>query len=404
VKILEVLTYYRPHVSGLTFYVERISRALADRGHDVTVLTSQYERQLPVSESVGGVTIRRVPVAMRISKGVIMPSFGLLAWKYVRDADLIHLHLPQFDAPGVALRGKLLGKPVVVTYHSDLSLPKGLFNRAVETVVHRLNRMTGALADAVVTYTTDFGLHSPYLSRYVDSKLVVIQPPVEVTPIAGAELSEFRARHAPLPGPVIGVCARLAAEKGIEVLLSALPEILKVYPEAIILHAGPFENVLGEEEYSRMLQPLLAEAGNRYRFVGPLYDGQLAAFYHSLDCLVMPSLNNTETFGLVQIEAMMSGVPAVASDLPGVRQPVSLTGMGRIAAVGDQVSLAAAILDVLDSRSELVQPAEAIEEAFSPAGAAAEYERLFDSLLEGKRPRQFGEPAAYLTLRSRCGT
>ena len=45
-KILEVLTYYRPWVSGLTIYVERLSRALVKQGHDVTVLTSQYDLSL----------------------------------------------------------------------------------------------------------------------------------------------------------------------------------------------------------------------------------------------------------------------------------------------------------------------------------------------------------------------
>ena len=43
-KILTVLTYFRPHISGLTRYAERLCCALAERGHEVTVLTSQYDR------------------------------------------------------------------------------------------------------------------------------------------------------------------------------------------------------------------------------------------------------------------------------------------------------------------------------------------------------------------------
>ncbi|MBM2851387.1 MAG: hypothetical protein HW418_4329 [Anaerolineales bacterium] len=73
-KILVALTYYRPHVSGLTIYVERLSRALAARGHQVTVLTSQYDRALPLRAELHGVQIVRVPVLMRVSKGVIMPA------------------------------------------------------------------------------------------------------------------------------------------------------------------------------------------------------------------------------------------------------------------------------------------------------------------------------------------
>ncbi|UCG25312.1 MAG: glycosyltransferase, partial [Chloroflexota bacterium] len=105
-KILEVLTYYRPHISGLTIYVERLSKALVKQGHQVTVFTSQYDQSLPFYEVKDGVRIRRVPALMRVSKGVIMPQFGPLAWGMVKGADVVHLHLPQFDAPGVAFRGR----------------------------------------------------------------------------------------------------------------------------------------------------------------------------------------------------------------------------------------------------------------------------------------------------------
>ncbi|MFN2281211.1 MAG: glycosyltransferase family 4 protein, partial [Anaerolineales bacterium] len=145
-KILTVLTYYRPHTSGLTIYVERLARSLIQLGHEVTVLTSQYERDLPREEIVDGVRIVRAPVAFRISKGVIMPSFGWLAWKLVVSHDVVHLHLPQFDAAGVALRGRLLGKPTLITYHCDLQLPRSSFNRLINLVVEMMNNLAGLLA------------------------------------------------------------------------------------------------------------------------------------------------------------------------------------------------------------------------------------------------------------------
>ena len=77
-RILTVLTYYRPHYSGLTIYAERLARALAQRGHHVTVLTSRYDTRLPEREVLDGVEIVRLKVGMHISKGVIMPSMPLL--------------------------------------------------------------------------------------------------------------------------------------------------------------------------------------------------------------------------------------------------------------------------------------------------------------------------------------
>ncbi|NJN44132.1 MAG: glycosyltransferase family 4 protein [Anaerolineae bacterium] len=99
-KILTVLTYYRPHTSGLTIYAERIAKAFVARGHEVTVLTSQFEKDLPLRETVDGVNIIRSPVLFRLNKGVIMPWIGLQATREVLRHDAILLHLPQFDAAG----------------------------------------------------------------------------------------------------------------------------------------------------------------------------------------------------------------------------------------------------------------------------------------------------------------
>src|SRR5258705_12180916 len=141
-KILTVLTYYRPHTSGLTIYAERLARAFARRGHQVTVMTTQYDSSLLNEEIMDGVKIIRVPVAARVSKGVIAPTFGLVATKLVAQHDVVQLHLPQFDAPVVALRGRLLGKPTALTYHCDLLLPPGFFNRSVNPVVNFQHNMS----------------------------------------------------------------------------------------------------------------------------------------------------------------------------------------------------------------------------------------------------------------------
>src|SRR4026209_1789014 len=102
-KILTVLTYYRPHTSGLTIYAERLARAFAKRGHQVTVMTTQYDSALSREEMVDGVRVVRIPVMGRVSKGVIAPTFGLVATRLVAQHDVVQMHLPQFDAPGVAI-------------------------------------------------------------------------------------------------------------------------------------------------------------------------------------------------------------------------------------------------------------------------------------------------------------
>ncbi len=89
--------------------------------------------------------------------------------------------------------------------------------------------------------------------------------------------------------------------------------------------------MLAEEAYAARLLPRIRvyEERGQWRFLGVLDAAQMAAFYPNLDVITVPSLNSTESFGLVQVEAMLAGVPSVASDLPGVRQTVLQTGMER---------------------------------------------------------------------------
>lgn len=398
-KILEVLTYYRPWVSGLTIYVERLSKALVRQGHEVTVLTSQYEPSLPRYDVVEGVKVVRIPVALRVSKGVLMPDFGPMAWKLARGVDVIHLHLPQFDAPGLALRGRLLGKPVVLTYHCDLQLPTGVFNHLVNRIVLFQNQMAGQLSDAVVTYTRDYATHSPFLSQFLDRKLAIIPPPIELESAPDADVAAFQAKHQLGDRPVIGISARLASEKGVEVLLQALPSVLERFPNALVLHAGPYKDIIGEEAYAARLAPFFKKYETHYRLLGTLHGSELTAFYRSLDVLCICSLNSTESFGLVQIEAMRNGVPVAACNLPGVRQPVTMTGMGEVSAVGDPDALAEAIVRVLADREAYVRSPSLIGDSFTPSQTAAEYVRLFESLRRGERLGKTVEPPVYDHLR-----
>ena len=263
------LTYYRPHVSGLTIYVERLSRALVERGHAVTILTSRFDPQLRRRECIDGVRIVRVPVVMRISKGVIMPTLGIWASRLVREHDIISLHLPQFDAVGIAARGRLLGRPAILTYHCDLQLPPGAFNRVADWAVSATNYGAGLLSDRVVAYTQDYADHSP-LPRRFRGKLAVIPPPVVMPSPESEEVDAFRRAHGTTGRPTIGFATRFATEKGIEYLVEAMPRLLKRFPTLKVLFAGPYHDVIGEETYRQRLAPGIAALGDHWEFLGTL--------------------------------------------------------------------------------------------------------------------------------------
>ncbi len=385
-RILTTLTYYRPHYSGLTIYAERLARALVARGHQVTVLTSRYDRRLPAREIRDGVQVIRPPVLAFVSKGVLMPSMWYWAWKNIRQADVVHLHLPQLDAAYIALLGRLANKPVVITYHCDLQLPRGFVNYVANQVSHLANKLSLGLADQLVVNTMDYAQESAILSPYL-SKIYAIPTPVDLVSPTEEDVENLKQKARLEPGQrLIGMVARFAAEKGVEYLVEAMPEILRKYPTARVLHVGQYENVLGEEQYATRLKPLIQQLGDHWTFLGILDDHQLSAFYQLCELTVLPSTNSTESFGIVQVESMVSGTPVVASNLPGVRQPVMMTGMGCLVAPADALSLSDGIQKVLEQPQRYRVDASGVVGNFSSQHIAGEYEDLFQRLLSSRQP------------------
>ncbi|MFN2303297.1 MAG: glycosyltransferase family 4 protein [Anaerolineales bacterium] len=381
-RVLIVLTYFQPHKSGLTVYAVRQARALAARGHQVTVLTSQYDRSLAKEEWDEGVQILRLPVAFHLSKGVIMPSIPKMAWSLIGEADVVNLHVPQVDAALVGLFCKLRKKPLILTYHCDLEMPNGLINQLAGKIASLANFVAAVLADKIVHNTRDFAEHSAFLKRFMD-KLVVIQPPIVVKSVSDEDIHNFSEKYDFKPGQkVIGMVARLATEKGVEYLAQAMPIVLQSMPEARAVFLGDYQHVFGEQAYKQRLMPLFKDLGSKWRFLGVLSEHEKATFYHLCKVLVLPSINSTESFGMVQVEAMSCGTPVVATDLPGVRQPILSTGMGKIVPIQDSEALAKAIIVVLGSK-DLVNPEKVVDlvKHYSPESVAQAYEALYQQLL-----------------------
>jgi glycosyltransferase involved in cell wall biosynthesis len=384
-RILTTLTYYRPHYSGLTIYAERLARALVEHGHQVTVLTSRYDRTLPAREDRDGVQVIRPHVLIHVSKGVLMPTMFYWAWVNIRRADIVHLHLPQLDAAYIALICRLMRKPIVLTYHCDLLLPKGFIHSIANQVSHLANRISLGLANRVVVNTLDYAEGSAYLRQYLP-KTGAIPTPVELASPTQADVEQLMQKTRLASGqPVIGMVARVAAEKGVEYLVEAMPEILKTHPAARVLHVGQYQNVLGEEEYAAKLKPMIEALGEHWTFLGILPAAELSEFYKLCDVTVLPSTNSTESFGIVQVESMASGTPVVASNLPGVREPVRITGMGRVVTPADEHALAEGINEVLDHPEWFKGDANDVIKRFSSQRIAEQYEQLFQEVIKSKK-------------------
>ena len=378
-KILMALDYYRPNVSGLTLYVEHLAEGLAARGHDVSVLTHRHLPELPAEERENGVRVLRAWVAGRIGKALVSPAILARAVSEIPRCDLLHVHAPLVNAVAFSALAATFRVPLVVTYHCDLQPPAGLVQRLVEVAARASQNFALDRAQRVVTYTEDYARHTPPLADRID-KVEWVLPPVAEPPETGQSESQVRSRYGISGSPVLLFLGRFAEEKGLFHLLDALPRVRSRFPQATLVLAGENKLVPGETVGER-LGPLLADPSSGVVATGAVPPKQIADLFTVADVLVLPSINSTESFGLVQVEAMLKGVPVVASNLPGVRQPARMTGMGEIAPIGDAAGLASQIVRVLESPERYFRPREEIRAMFSTERTLSEYESVYRSAI-----------------------
>jgi glycosyltransferase involved in cell wall biosynthesis len=376
-KILTVLTYYHPHWTGLTTIAKGIAEGLAERGHQVTVLTTRHDPALPAERVEGGVRVVRIKTVGRFSRGQIAPGLVPVAARLAKAHDAVQIHTPLPEAPLVAAVCRAERRPIVMTHQGDLVMPAGLANQVVQRAGNVALNLAGRLATRITTHSADYANHSPFLRPFA-GKVVAIPPPVDM-PLPDADaVDEWRGALGLEERRVVGFAGRFVEEKGFDYLLRALPDVAASVPEVCFLYAGQ-QDVVYERFYERCL-PLINSAGDRLAFVGLITDRQrLAQFYALCDVFVLPS--RTDCFGTVQVEAMLSGTPVVATDIPGARSVVATTGMGLLVPPRDTSALAAGIVLTLQDPAALVKKRAAVRQAFDPDRSIAEYEALFERLV-----------------------
>jgi len=177
---------------------------------------------------------------------------------------------------------------------------------------------------------------------------------------------------APRPGPqeaVIGAVCRFSPEKGIDVLIEAFARVQR---GRLVL--------IGDGDERPRLEALVEERGlvDRVLFAGWLTGPWTAQW--ALDALVVPS--RSEGFGLVVVEAMLAGIPVVATDVGGLPELIEQEKTGLLVPADDPDALAGAIARVIDDRDQALQRAEAARldarRRFSPTAMAAAYEALYE--------------------------
>jgi len=361
-------------MSGLTESARLIAEAMRAE-YEVTVLTGRHEPSLPTTERVNGVNVVRAKPLFFLHKGYVSTDLVRRYVRLSRAADLVHLHLPLLEAGLLAL---LTPKsiPIVSTYHCDVVAGKDWLDRLATATVHLSSRLCLKRSRIIVISSRDYALGSSTLRGFEDRWVESFPPCKEI------------AYQTSMSGPTddgvvrIGFLGRFVREKGVDVLLDAVPLVIEKLPNAKFLLAGESIEVAGGTIY-REIKPKLDLVGSNVEVLGRLENSELQAFYNSLDLFVLPGVNSYEAFGMVQVEAMRAGVQVVATDMRGVRIPVELTGNGELVPPGDPVALAAAIVRCLSrvDRTRRMEVAQRAEKTFANSDVFHQYRTLYRSLL-----------------------
>jgi glycosyltransferase involved in cell wall biosynthesis len=360
------LNYYAPYVSGLTDTAKAVAEGLAVRGWRVTVVTSRHDKALPPIERLNGVEVIRTPVLFSIGKGTVSPQLPVVAARVARAAAVLNLHLPMLEA-GLITRAAG-ATPVVATYQCDVALPPGALNRLQVKAIDASSRTALRRARVVVPSSDDYAEHSRVWGS-MRGRTQVISPPCQDRRGGSPTFRDGAGLH-------VGFLGRIVAEKGLEYLVEGFLEAAK--PEDRLLIGGDYSKVAGGSVIDQVRARSVGDP--RVMFLGFLPEDALEDFYASLDVFALPSVNSLEAFGIVQVEAMMTGIPGIASDIPGVRTPVHNTDFGIVVPPRDPTAIGAAITELRDHPRDRAEGARRTREQYGAIATIDEYEAVFRAL------------------------
>ena len=375
-RIAHIAPVFPPYRGGMGTVAFHQARALAAAGARVTVFTPRHPRPRHVP---AGVEVVELAALAARGNAACLPQAVARAGRF----DALHLHYPFFGtAEPLAARRLLLGPPLVLQYQMDVvgvHWKARLFRWHTRAALPLILRA----ADAIVVTSHDYAAASflaPRLAE-LEHKLVAIPGGVDLQAFHDGDRGAARAHFGLAERPTVAFLARLDRAhyfKGLHVLIEALAQI----PEAALVVGGDGEWRAQYEAQAR------ARLGDRVRFVGDVPDAALPAFYRAADALALPSIDRTEAFGLVLLEALACGTPVVASRLPGVRTLVDEARTGFLVEPGDALDLAAKLARCLRERAALAPNALAFVRArYGWEAIGGELLALYQRLIAGQGAR-----------------
>jgi glycosyltransferase involved in cell wall biosynthesis len=378
IKILQVNKLYHPWIGGVERIVQNIAEGLKNKV-DMKVLVCR-SRGSSMIEQVNDVEVMRASSLGVFFSMPVSLNFPYYLNKLSRDRDILLFHMPFPLADLSYQMSRIRGKNILVWWHSDIVKQKILLYFYRPFLLSFLRK------------TKKIFVATP---RHIDSSNVLMnfRSRCEVIPF-GIDVKKYEKNERVVEkvrgiretyGPrIVLFVGRLIYYKGIEYLIQAMKTV-----EASLV-------VIGDGPLREELLSLTADVGveQKVHFLGGgISDADMVAYYHACDVFVLPSVENSEAFGIVQMEAMACGKPVINTDLPTGVPYVSVDNeTGYTVPIKDPEALSRAINAILIN-DELRQTFGA--NAIKRVNAEFTMDRMLDRILsaceEVALPKQHSE-------------
>ena len=330
-RVLLLSWEYPPVIEGgLARHVRKLAEALVRQGVAVDVLTRGIGDRSELEQSGGaqlaGVTVHRVREPSwprdlnRFVGWVERMNDDMLAVGEVlaeeHSYDLVHGH-DWLVAKASAALAERLSVPYMTTIHAtEHGRHQGWVQDYPQSHIHSVERWMARRADAVVVCSYYMRGHVADIFDIDERRITVIPngvDPSELRPVGDAQ--ELRLRYAEPYQKLVLLVGRLVYEKGFQLALDALPEVIEQVSNVrfVVAGSGPHEEALKTQAERLGLS-------SHGTFLGWIGDDALHSLYRIADLCVVPSIY--EPFGLVALEAMASGCPCIVADTGGLREVV----------------------------------------------------------------------------------
>ena len=346
-KIVHLVCVWPPYKGGMGQATYEFAKGLAQRGHEVKVLTPQYRVADGASENMEGFKVWRLKPFFKYGNAAILVGLK----NFFQNCGVIHLHYPFYGTEIMVWWYKIWHPQakLILHYHMDTNAAgiKGFIFRVMRWLfLGSLARLSSIITCASLDY-----IENSYLKKYYQA-----HPEKFQETLFGVDLERFKPSETVRQDNrllFVGSLDRAHYFKGVEVLIRAVARLDLAEWQLDIVGWGDLL-----PRYRALAQEL--NLGQRIKFFDQVSSADLPSFYQRSQILILPSLDSSEAFGMVLLEAMACGTPVIASNLAGLRQVFHDGQEGLLIKPGDVADLTNKINQILkypDQQKQMSQAA-----------------------------------------------